>query len=142
MVHGCSHFVKSKGSKPPPLEHVQEGPLQNLAKGLTRQLQQQHQDLGQGGQPPPAAAPDFGRGESTPPLQQVNFGPTFGRLTLGRLWDDFASTFGPGKFWSTLGQLLADFGSALGQLLVDFWPTFGQLLADFWPTFGRLLTDF
>ena len=35
------------------LTYVQEGPLGNLTKGLIRQLQQQHQDLGRGGSTPP-----------------------------------------------------------------------------------------
>ena len=61
--------------------HVQEGPLQNLTEGLTRQLQQQHQDLGRGGSTPPLQQQQvLARGGSTPPCS---------RLTLGQFWADF-----------------------------------------------------
>ena len=49
--------------------HVREGPLLNVTEGSTRQLQQQHQELGRGGVNPPQQQQQhqlFGWGESPP----------------------------------------------------------------------------
>ena len=48
-------------------DHVREGPLLNVTKGSTRQLQQQHQELGRGGSTPPSSSTSFSAGGGQPP---------------------------------------------------------------------------